>query len=62
MFDFSTVGKTDAWLTRRRMSRPEAGFATIPTVEELLNDGLLLPPETTGCSGARCRTDDEPSI
>src|SRR5437667_248979 len=35
MFDFSAVGKTDAWLTSRRMSRPEAGFATIPTVEEV---------------------------
>src|SRR5437899_117610 len=34
MFDFSAVGKTDAWLTNRRMSRPEAGFATIPTVPQ----------------------------
>ena len=38
MFDFSMVGKTDAWLTSRRMSRPDAGLATIPTVAGVRND------------------------
>jgi len=38
MFDFSMVGKTDAWLTSLRMSRPDAGLATIPTVAGLSND------------------------
>ncbi|MBU9463521.1 hypothetical protein KTE57_28480, partial [Burkholderia multivorans] len=32
MFAFSAVGNTDACVVRRRMSRPEAGFAITPTV------------------------------
>ena len=31
MFDFSAVWNTEAWATRRRMSRPEAGLARMPT-------------------------------
>jgi hypothetical protein len=30
MFAFSAVGNTEACATSRRMSRPDAGFATIP--------------------------------
>ena len=33
MFVFSALGKTEACATSRRMSRPDIGFATMPTVE-----------------------------
>ena len=33
MLVFSTLGNTEACATRRRMSRPDIGFATIPTVD-----------------------------
>ena len=32
MLAFSAVGNTEACVTRRRMSRPESGFATTPTI------------------------------
>src|SRR5579862_9966929 len=32
MLAFSAVGNTEAWVTRRRMSRPDSGFATTPTI------------------------------
>ena len=32
MLPFSALSKTEAPATRRLMSRPEAGFATMPTV------------------------------
>ncbi len=33
MFVFSALGKTDAWATSLRMSRPDMGLATMPTVD-----------------------------
>src|ERR1700754_4920551 len=41
MFAFSAVGKTDACVVSRRMSRPDAGFAITPTV---MGDGKGLSP------------------
>src|SRR6516164_1778506 len=32
MLAFSAVGKTEARVVRRRMSRPDSGFATTPTI------------------------------
>lgn len=32
MLAFSAVGNTEACVTRRRISRPDSGFATIPTI------------------------------
>ena len=32
MLAFSAVGNTDACVTNRRMSRPDSGLATIPTI------------------------------
>jgi hypothetical protein len=37
MLRFSDIGNTEAWATRRRISRPAAGLAIIPTeLEKLL--------------------------
>ena len=33
MLTFSAFGKTEAWATSRRMSRPDIGLATMPIVE-----------------------------
>src|SRR5689334_8402648 len=41
MLAFSAVGKTEARVVRRRMSRPDSGFATTPTIASPMATHLL---------------------
>src|SRR5579862_1203934 len=71
MLAFSAVGNTEACVTRRRISRPDNGFATIPTIASPTPTNLLAltlragPRKRNSASGGRlrpCRTGREPVV
>ena len=59
MLAFSAVGKTEACVTRRRMSRPDSGFATTPTIASPTAAHLLAPTLLANPRNGNSRDDVE---